>query len=128
MNMIFDTVGTNTGEAIVAGAVMASAANLVEESFSSRGSSGRTSRASCEGAREASSESTENASQDNESTLARYHSLLAMEAARKMRRTRQKRKTGQEICHHLKRMLAEPLPETAPDRSARSKSQFQLAF
>ena len=34
-----------------------------------------------------------------------YHSVLAMEAARKMRRTRQKKRTGQKICHHLKMML-----------------------
>ena len=56
-----------------------------------------------------------------------YHSILAMEAARKMRRTRQKRKTGQEVCHHLKMMLAEPLP--APERNRRrSESQFNLGF
>lgn len=40
-----------------------------------------------------------------------YHSVLAMEAARKMRRTRKKRETGQAVCHHLKMMLAsEPVP------------------
>jgi len=63
-------------------------------------------------------------SSDSEATFARYHSLLAMEAARKMRRTRQKRKTGQEVCHHLKMMLAEPVPE----RETRTESQFQLGF
>jgi hypothetical protein len=63
-------------------------------------------------------------SSDSEATFARYHSLLAMEAARKMRRTRQKRKTGQEVCHHLKMMLAEP----APERETRTESQFQLGF
>ncbi len=40
-----------------------------------------------------------------------YHSVLAMEAARKMRRTQKKRETGQTVCHHLKMMLAsEPVP------------------
>ena len=60
------------------------------------------------------------------STAAEYHSLLAMEAARKMRRTRQKRKTGQEVCHHLKMMLAEPLPtrEAKPANDA----QFDFCF
>ena len=42
---------------------------------------------------------------------AKYHSVLAMEAARKMRRSRQKLRTGQEVCHHLKMMLAsDPSP------------------
>lgn len=45
------------------------------------------------------------------SRVGEYHSVLAMEAARKMRRTRQKLKTGQQVCHHLKMMLAsEPVP------------------
>lgn len=37
---------------------------------------------------------------------ARYHSELAMAAAKKMRRSRQKLKTGQMVCHHLRMMLA----------------------
>ncbi len=56
---------------------------------------------------------------------ARYHSVLAMEAARKMRRTRQKKKTGQEVCHHLRMMLAtEPVGET----DSPAEGQFKLAI
>jgi hypothetical protein len=40
------------------------------------------------------------------SQVASYHSELAMEAAKKMRRSRQKQKVGQQVCHHLKMMLA----------------------
>lgn len=43
---------------------------------------------------------------DETSRVGEYHSVLAMEAARKMRRTRQKLRTGQQVCHHLKMMLA----------------------
>ena len=35
-----------------------------------------------------------------------YHSEQAMVAARKMRSTRQKQKTGQMVCHHLRMMLS----------------------
>ena len=38
--------------------------------------------------------------------IGEYHSVLAMEAARKMRRTCRKKQTGQEVCRHLKMMLA----------------------
>lgn len=33
------------------------------------------------------------------------HSTLAMQAAKRMRRVKQKRKNGHVICHHLKKML-----------------------
>ena len=58
---------------------------------------------------------------------ARYHSALAMHAARKMRRTRQKLKTGQLVCHHLRMMLAsdEPLPMLS---DSPNKPQFHLGF
>ncbi len=62
---------------------------------------------------------------------AKYHSVLAMEAARKMRRSRQKRRTGQEVCHHLKMMLAsDPSPrESVPRKQAAgTKPQFRLGF
>ena len=59
-------------------------------------------------------------------SAAEYHSLLAMEAARKMRRTRQKLKTGQQVCHHLKMMLAEPTPRRAA--APAPDSQFDLGF
>ena len=57
---------------------------------------------------------------------AKYHSALAMEAARKMRRTRQKRKTGQVVCHHLRMMLAiETLPASRQDPE---QPQYHLGF
>ena len=66
-----------------------------------------------------------------------YHSVLAMEAARKMRRTQKKRETGQTVCHHLKMMLAsEPVPvcevEVNPNghtpRPLHSEPQFTLGL
>ena len=62
---------------------------------------------------------------------AKYHSELAMEAARKMCRSRQKRKTGQEVCHHLRMMLASACPpEMARNRKRDSSAepQFGLAL
>ena len=62
---------------------------------------------------------------------AKYHSVLAMEAAKKMRRSRQKRRTGQEVCHHLKMMLAsDPSPRGAVPRkqAAGTEPQFRLGF
>ena len=62
---------------------------------------------------------------------AKYHSVLAMEAARKMRRSRQKLRTGQEVCHHLKMMLAsDPSPRGAAPRkqAAGTEPQFRLGF
>ena len=57
---------------------------------------------------------------------ARYHSELAMRAAKRMRSTRHKRKTGQQVCHHLRMMLAsEPVPRRA---SNDAEPQFQLGF
>jgi hypothetical protein len=62
---------------------------------------------------------------------AKYHSVLAMEAARKMRRSRQKLRTGQEVCHHLKMMLASvPSPrESVPrEQATGAEPQFRLGF
>ena len=62
---------------------------------------------------------------------AKYHSVLAMEAARKMGRSRQKLRTGQEVCHHLKMMLASDLSPRASvsrKRAAGTESQFRLGF
>ena len=57
---------------------------------------------------------------------AKYHSALAMEAAKKMRRTRQKRKTGQVVCHHLRMMLSiETLPANRKDPE---QPQYPLGF
>ncbi len=59
------------------------------------------------------------------------HSVLAMEAARKMRRSRQKLRTGQEVCHHLKMMLAsDPSSrESVPRKQAAgTEPQFRLGF
>ncbi|MBT5155631.1 MAG: hypothetical protein HOM44_16215 [Gammaproteobacteria bacterium] len=62
---------------------------------------------------------------------AKYHSVLAMEAARKMGRSRQKLRTGQEVCHHLKMMLAsDPSPRESVLRkeAACAEPQFRLGF
>lgn len=65
-----------------------------------------------------------------QASVARYHSVLAMEAARKMRRTRQKKKTGQQVCHHLKMMLtAEPPRASAAEIQAKTAAgQIQLGL
>ena len=34
------------------------------------------------------------------------HSAMAMKAAKQMRRSKQKQKTGRVVCHHLRMMLA----------------------
>jgi hypothetical protein len=67
--------------------------------------------------------------------LAAYHSELAMQAAKRMRSTRQKRKTGQQVCHHLRMMLAsDPSPRTSPRRSSpgrdlvSAEAQYQLVL
>jgi hypothetical protein len=62
---------------------------------------------------------------------AKYHSVLAMEAAKKMGRSRQKRRTGQEVCHHLRMMLASgPSPaESSPLKQGTGAGpQFRLGF
>jgi hypothetical protein len=60
---------------------------------------------------------------------ARYHSELAMEAARKMCRSRQKRKTGQEVCHHLRMMLASAgHSEMARKRESGSSAEVQFGL
>ncbi len=41
------------------------------------------------------------------------HSAMAMQAAKQMRRSRQKQKTGRVICHHLRMMLATETPVAA---------------
>ncbi len=72
----------------------------------------------------------------NVTVVAQYHSEQAMAAARKMRRTRQKQRTGQMVCHHLRMMLAsEPativteLPNGEQKcYQLREQPQFQLGF
>ena len=60
---------------------------------------------------------------------AKYHSELAMEAARKMCRSRQKRKTGQEVCHHLRMMLASAgHSEMARKRESGSSAEVQFGL
>ena len=59
---------------------------------------------------------------------AMYHSVLAMEAARKMRRTRQKLKTGQMVCHHLRMMLTSEPVQSNRDTINQNEPQFQLGF
>lgn len=46
------------------------------------------------------------------------HSELAMRAAKQMRRTRHKVKTGHKVCHHLLQMINESVDQPAP-RTAR---------
>lgn len=62
---------------------------------------------------------------------AKYHSIRAMEAAQKMGRSRQKRRTGQEVCHHLKMMLSSDLPPRAAvsrKQVTGLEPQFRLGF
>ena len=40
------------------------------------------------------------------STIGLCHSEMAMYAAKKMRRSKQKQRTGRVVCHHLRMMLA----------------------
>lgn len=57
---------------------------------------------------------------------ARYHSELAMQAAKRMRRSRHKQKTGQEVCHHLRMMLnCEPASRNVV---AGNQPQYELGF
>jgi|DEB0MinimDraft_6_1074348.scaffolds.fasta_scaffold19509_4 hypothetical protein len=66
---------------------------------------------------------------------AEYHSAQAMAAARQMRSSREKEKTGQIVCHHLRMMLtSEPeaivLSAAANDdiTPEKEQSQYQLGF
>ena len=59
------------------------------------------------------------------SSLGLCHSEMAMHAAKKMRRSKQKQKTGRDVCHHLRMMLAanEPVvPFTIASRGMSSVS------
>jgi len=40
------------------------------------------------------------------------HSKMAMRAAKRMRRSKQKQKTGRVVCHHLRMMLVMEQPDT----------------
>ncbi|MBT4161645.1 MAG: hypothetical protein HOC70_14500 [Gammaproteobacteria bacterium] len=71
------------------------------------------------------------------SLVAQYHSEKAMAAARKMRRTRQKQRTGQVVCHHLRMMLASAPAKVVTEISGikrpfleqqERQPQFQLGF
>lgn len=73
--------------------------------------------------------SDEERSRNRPAVVSQYHSALAMHAARQMRSSRQKLKTGRQVCHHLRMMLAEPLAEPANDPAIQqSEPQFQLGF
>ena len=61
------------------------------------------------------------------------HSAMAMQAARQMRRSRQKQKTGRVICHHLRMMLATEAPVTVRPAFRRinpqnTKQQYSLGI
>jgi hypothetical protein len=47
------------------------------------------------------------------------HSELAMRAAKRMRRTRHKVKTGHTVCHHLLQMINESVDQPAPRQARR---------
>jgi hypothetical protein len=72
---------------------------------------------------------------------AKYHSELAMQAARKMRNSKQKQKTGQMVCHHLRMMLTSELlfedtafrdtafmDSASSDGAAVNDQQYRLGF
>lgn len=69
---------------------------------------------------------------DQAAASAQYHSERAMAAARRMRRTKQKRKTGHIVCHHLRMMLtSEPgnqVPVAAKKGFGAEQPQHQLGF
>ncbi len=69
------------------------------------------------------------------------HSMMAMQAAKRMRSSKQKRRTGHVVCHHLRMMLKAEEPVRAgaessvPDffdfplpKSSRNKQQFTLGL
>lgn len=60
-----------------------------------------------------------------EATNAMRHSAMAMEAARRMRQTRQKRKTAVLVCHHLRMMLAASAGVAASPGLAASSFQLE---
>jgi uncharacterized CHY-type Zn-finger protein len=61
------------------------------------------------------------------SSISLCHSEMAMHAAKKMRRSKQKRKTGRVVCHHLRMMLS--ANESVPPVSVKRKeTQFLLAI
>lgn len=61
-------------------------------------------------------------------TSARYHSALAMEAAKKMRRSRQKYKTGHLVCYHLQRMLESTEALPSKPSHGHHEAQYHLGF
>jgi|APSaa5957512535_1039671.scaffolds.fasta_scaffold242994_1 hypothetical protein len=58
------------------------------------------------------------------SSIGLCHSEMAMHAAKKMRRSKQKQKTGRVVCHHLRMMLAanEPVVPLLSTSTSTSKS------
>ncbi len=57
-----------------------------------------------------------------------YHSALAMQAARRMKTTREKRKTGQMVCHHLRMMLESVDPNARRHLPRVENNQYRLSF
>jgi hypothetical protein len=46
------------------------------------------------------------------------HSMMAMQAAKRMRNSKQKRKTGRVVCHHLRMMLKADEPVSISSASS----------
>lgn len=46
------------------------------------------------------------------------HSMMAMQAAKRMRNSKQKRKTGRVVCHHLRMMLKADEPVSTSSASS----------
>ncbi len=57
-----------------------------------------------------------------------YHSELAMQAAKKMRQTNQKRKTGHLVCQHLQMMLENDTSLPPKPTAGRHKHQYRLGL
>ncbi len=60
------------------------------------------------------------------------HSRMAMQAAKRMRRSKQKQKTGRVVCHHLRMMLVtdQPVPRSflSGNPPKTNEKQFALGF
>ncbi len=70
-----------------------------------------------------------------QTAVAIKHSEMAMRAARAMRRSKQKKRTGRAVCHHLRMMLAangqglaHRMASVEPRGQSPQENQFSLTF